>query len=113
MSRGREINILQIGMVCTVLLGVLLVLSFVALGVGSAGYSPSQIVQALLYDESGHGGDDDFAAVSDTGFFGATVCFWRCGTFLCADLPAGLARRYRYGQDHSFGRGYQYSFGRL
>lgn len=53
MSRGREINILQIGMVCTVLVAVLLALSFVALGVGSAGYSPSQIVQALLHDESG------------------------------------------------------------
>ena len=53
MSKSKKINIVQLSMVCTVLVAALLVLSFMALGVGSAGYSPQRIIQALLYDEGG------------------------------------------------------------
>lgn len=50
---GKEVNVLRVSMVCLVLVAVLLLLAVVALGVGSAGYSLQQIIQALFYDESG------------------------------------------------------------
>ena len=50
---GKEVNVLRVSMVCLVLAAVLLLLAVVALGVGSAGYSLQQIIQALFYDESG------------------------------------------------------------
>lgn len=53
MNKGNEVNVLQISMVCVVLIAVLVLLSFVALGVGSAGYSIPQILQGLFYEESG------------------------------------------------------------
>ena len=49
---GKEVNVLRVSMVCLVLVAVLLLLAVVALGVGSAGYSLQQIIQALFYDES-------------------------------------------------------------
>ncbi|MFQ9523842.1 MAG: iron chelate uptake ABC transporter family permease subunit [Phascolarctobacterium faecium] len=49
---GKEVNVLRVSMVCLVLVAVLLLLAVVALGVGSAGYSLQQIIQAL-FDESG------------------------------------------------------------
>lgn len=45
---GKEVNVLRVSMVCLVLVAVLLLLAVVALGVGSAGYSLQQIIQALL-----------------------------------------------------------------
>ena len=51
---GKEVNVLRVSMVCLVLVAVLLLLAVVALGVGSAGYSLQQIIQALFYDESGN-----------------------------------------------------------
>ncbi|WP_302573170.1 FecCD family ABC transporter permease [Phascolarctobacterium faecium] len=50
---GKEVNVLRVSMVCLVLVAVLLLLAVVALGVGSAGYSLQQIIQALFYDERG------------------------------------------------------------
>lgn len=50
---GKEVNVLRVSMVCLVLVAVLLLLAVVALGVGSAGYSLQQIIQALVYDERG------------------------------------------------------------
>ena len=50
---AKEVNVLRVSMVCLVLVAVLLLLAVVALGVGSAGYSLQQIIQALFYDESG------------------------------------------------------------
>ena len=51
---AKEVNVLRVSMVCLVLVAVLLLLAVVALGVGSAGYSLQQIIQALFYDESGN-----------------------------------------------------------
>ena len=47
---AKEVNVLRVSMVCLVLVAVLLLLAVVALGVGSAGYSLQQIIQALFYD---------------------------------------------------------------
>lgn len=46
---GKEVNVLRVSMVCLVLVAVLLLLAVVALGVGSAGLSLQQIIQALFY----------------------------------------------------------------
>lgn len=45
---GKEVNVLRVSMVCLVLVAILLLLAVVALGVGSAGYSLQQIIQALF-----------------------------------------------------------------
>ena len=100
---GNEVNVLRVSMVCLVLVAVLLLLAVVALGVGSAGYSLQQIIQALFYDESGPvrvvvynlrlpSLIMAFVVVSDFGFISAAFCFWRCGVGLCTYLFAGLAR---------------------
>lgn len=49
----REINLLKVSAVCVALAAALAGLTLVALGIGSAGYSVGQIVDALLYKDSG------------------------------------------------------------
>ena len=49
----RDINLLKVSAVCVVLAAALAGLTLVALGIGSAGYSVGQIVDALLYRDSG------------------------------------------------------------
>lgn len=49
----RDINLLKVSAVCVALAAALAGLTLVALGIGSAGYSVGQIVDALLYKDSG------------------------------------------------------------